>query len=132
MNDYILATVSTSDLPRKWLEDHDIPFVSYTLVIDDMIYEDDCREETRQTVFSAMREGKMPSTSQIPEFTYEQFFRRLLDTGKDVCSWTWPGRCPLPLQTAKKRYAVPRKTIRRSASYSLIQHASPAVLPFSS
>ena len=84
MNDYILASVSTSDLPRKWMEDHDIPFLSYTFVIDDTIYEDDCREETRQTVFSAMREGKMPSTSQIPEFTYEQFFRRLLDTGKDV------------------------------------------------
>ncbi|MBR4445132.1 MAG: DegV family protein [Solobacterium sp.] len=84
MNDFILATVSTSDLPRKWLDEHNIPFLPYTFVIDETIYEDDCREETRQRVFEAMRAGKIPSTSQIPEFTYEEFFRSLLDSGKDV------------------------------------------------
>lgn len=84
MNDFILATVSTSDLPRKWMEEHDIPFLPYTFVIDGKIYEDDCREETKQNVYRAMREGSMPSTSQIPLFTYEEFFRELLETGKDV------------------------------------------------
>ena len=30
MADYIIATSSTSDLPRTWLEAHRIPFISYT------------------------------------------------------------------------------------------------------
>ena len=27
MSDYIIATSSTSDLPRTWLEEHNIPFI---------------------------------------------------------------------------------------------------------
>lgn len=84
MNDFILATVSTADLEREWLDSRGIPFIPYTFSLDDRICEDDCREETRQAVWKAMREGKMPGTSQIPEFLYEEFFRSLLRSGKDV------------------------------------------------
>lgn len=84
MNDYIIATSSTSDLTRDYLEGHDIPFVSYTYTIGDKLFEDDCREESRQKVYEGMRAGDRLKTSMINEFVYYDFFKSLLETGKDV------------------------------------------------
>ena len=50
MQNYIIATSSTCDLPRTYLEEHKIPFISYTYTIGEKVYEDDCREESRQKI----------------------------------------------------------------------------------
>ena len=84
MNDFIIATASTADLPRTWLEEHDIPFIAYSYAIGDQEFEDDCREESRAAVYAGMRNGDMLKTSMINEFAYIEFFRSLLATGKDV------------------------------------------------
>ena len=84
MNDYIIATSSTSDLPRTYLEAHNIPFISYTYTVGNRLYEDDCREETRAVVYAGMRNGDQLKTSMINEFVYEDFFRNLMETGKDI------------------------------------------------
>lgn len=84
MNDYIIATSSTSDLTRDYLDGHGIPFVSYTYTIGDKLFEDDCREDSRQKVYEGMRNGDRLKTSMINEFVYYDFFKSLLDTGKDV------------------------------------------------
>lgn len=84
MSDYVIATVSTADIENTWMKEHAVPFISYTFVINEQIYQDDCKEETQAMVYHEMHEGNQPSTSQISEFAYEEFFRELLDTGKDV------------------------------------------------
>ena len=84
MSDYIIATSSTSDLTRTYLDEHGIPFISYTYTIGDKLYEDDCREETREAVYRGMRAGDMLKTSMINEYIYCDFFNSLLDKGKDV------------------------------------------------
>lgn len=84
MSNYIIATSSTSDLPRTYLEAHQIPFISYTYTVGDTLYEDDCREETREAVYHGMRNGDLLKTSMINEYIYYDFFKELLDTGKDV------------------------------------------------
>lgn len=84
MANYIIATASTADLPREYLEEHDIPFISYTYIMNDTIYEDDCREETRQKIYKDMRAGTSLTTSMINAYTYHEFFKKLMDTGKDV------------------------------------------------
>ncbi len=84
MADYIIATSSTSDLPRTWLEEHSIPFIPYTYSVGDELFEDDCREESRDAVYAGMRRGDRLKTSMINEFVYHDFFRMLLETGKDV------------------------------------------------
>ena len=43
MSDYIIATSSTSDLPRTWLDEHAIPFIPYSYTVGDTPYQDDCR-----------------------------------------------------------------------------------------
>jgi len=82
--DYIIATASTCDLKREYLEKHKIPFISYSFVVDGRDFADDCREESRQEVYSMMRQGKMLSTSAINMFTYREFFEKLIDEGHNT------------------------------------------------
>ncbi len=84
MNDYIIATASTCDIDASWLNEHNVPFISYSFVIEDIPYTDDCKEETKQFVYKKMREGHFVNTSAIPVFAYEEFFRGLFETGKDI------------------------------------------------
>jgi len=84
MSDYIIATSSTADLPRTWLEAHDVPFISYSFTVNDRPAVDDCREESRQAIYAGMRKGDILKTSQINEFSYYDFFDGLLKTGRDV------------------------------------------------
>ena len=84
MADYIIATSSTADLPRTWLEEHKIPFIAYTYTVGDTLFEDDCREESWDAVYAGMRRGDRLKTSMITEFVYYGFFKSLMETGKDV------------------------------------------------
>ena len=84
MSSYIIATSSTADLPRTWLDEHHIPFISYSFTINDQPAEDDCREESRAAIYAGMRRGDILKTSMINQFVYEDFFRGLLSQEKDV------------------------------------------------
>lgn len=84
MSDYIIATSSTSDLPRAWLEEHNVPFIAYSYTVNDEVREEDCREESRAAVYAEMGRGASVRTSQITEAAYHDFLKGLLDTGKDV------------------------------------------------
>ena len=84
MSDYIIATTSTADLPSTWLEEHHVPFLSYSFTINEALAVDDCREENREKIYAGMRKGDLLTTSMINEFSYMEFFRKLLETGKDV------------------------------------------------
>jgi len=84
MAGYIIATASTADLPREYLEEHEIPFISYTYTNGSEIYEDDCREETRQSIYRRMRAGEIFSTSMINVHGYYTFFHSLMERGGDV------------------------------------------------
>lgn len=84
MKDYIIATSSTADLPLEWLEAHHIPFISYSYTVNGELQQDDCRDETRLTMFKGMRQGDDLKTSMINEYAYYEFFRGLMDAGQDV------------------------------------------------
>ena len=84
MYDYIIATSSTSDLPLTYLESHAIPFISYSYTKGEELCVDDCREESREAIYRGMRSGDRLKTSMINEFVYADFFRELLEQGKDV------------------------------------------------
>jgi EDD domain protein, DegV family len=84
MRDYLIATSSTADLPRPWLEEHHIPFISYSYTVNGEPREDDCREESRAAVYKGMRAGDDLKTSMINEYVYYDFFKSLLEEGKNV------------------------------------------------
>ena len=84
MEDFILATASTCDLDKEWLDSHHIFVLPYSYEIDGVVYEDDNREESRRSFYAQMREDKLPNTSQITTFAYIAFFKELLGLGKPV------------------------------------------------
>ena len=84
MSDYLIATSSTADLPRPWLEEHHIPFISYSYTVNGEPREDDCREESRAAVYKGMRAGDDLKTSMINEYVYYDFFKSLMEEGKNV------------------------------------------------
>ena len=109
MADYIIATSSTSDLTRDWLDGHSIPFIPYTYTIGRDLYEDDCREESRAAVYAGMRKGDVLKTSMINEFVYEDFFRGLLDTGKDVIFLDMSQKMSVSYENANRAAAAVRE-----------------------
>ena len=84
MTDYIIATSSTSDLPREYLDAHNIPFIRYSYTVNDLPQTDDCREETRAAIYAGMRKGDVLKTSRTNEYSYYDFFRGLREQEKDV------------------------------------------------
>lgn len=102
MSDYIIATSSTSDLTRTYLDEHNIPFISYTYTINDKLFEDDCREEIRAAVYKGMRSGDILKTSMINVYGYYDFFKGLLDAGKDVIYLDMSQKMSVSFENAKK------------------------------
>ncbi|MBR2801914.1 MAG: DegV family protein [Erysipelotrichaceae bacterium] len=84
MRNYLIAVSSTCDTDREWLDEHQIPVLSYSFEIDGKAYPDDCREETRRHFYALMREGKLPNTSQITPYAYLTFFRELVSQKRPV------------------------------------------------
>ncbi len=81
---YVIATASTADLPREYLDEHLIPFISYSYTVNGKPEMDDCQEESRAAIYTGMRKGDILQTSMINEFVYYDFFKELMDHGEDV------------------------------------------------
>lgn len=84
MKDYVIATASTCDLDQAWLQEHNVPLISYTFEIEGSVSEDNCTDAAKREIFKAMREGIFPNTSQITTYAYYEFFRNLAEDGKTV------------------------------------------------
>ena len=102
MRDYIIATSSTSDLPREWLEAHHIPFISYSYTVNGALRQDDCQESSRAAMFKGMRSGDDLKTSMINEYAYYEFFKGLLDTGKDALFLDMSEKMSVSYQNARR------------------------------
>lgn len=82
-HDFILSCESTCDLPYSYVAGRDIPVLFYTYNVDDQVYEDDMGRdpEALPRFHGFLDAGKLPTTSQINAFRYEEFFRELLAKG---------------------------------------------------
>ncbi len=71
MQNYHITTDSVVDLTPEYLKELDVPFASLHVHLDGQDFPDDMKPETAEGIFSAMRQGKVPTTSQA---TVEDFF----------------------------------------------------------
>lgn len=102
MKEYIIATASTSDLPREWLEMHSVPFISYSYSLNGTLKLDDCRETSRMAVFKGMRKGDICGTSMINEYAYYDFFKKLMARGRDVIYLDMSEKMSVSFQNANR------------------------------
>lgn len=88
MNEYKILTDSTSDLPLEILKKFDIEAIPFTYqfgdgeVFVDKIDEE--REKRMRTFYTRLKNGEMPTTSQINPGEFRDFFEPILAKNKDI------------------------------------------------
>lgn len=80
---FILSCESTVDLPFSYVSGRNIPVIFYTYTVDGKEYIDDMLRdpEALSNFYQLLDDGKLPSTSQLNEFAYEEFFEEQLKQG---------------------------------------------------
>ena len=80
---FILSCESTVDLPFSYVSGRNIPVIFYTYTVDGKEYIDDMLRdpEALPNFYQLLDDGKLPSTSQLNEFAYEEFFEEQLKQG---------------------------------------------------
>ena len=75
-----LSCESTVDLPYEYVVKRNMSVIFYSYVIDGVEYEDNMERsvEARKKFYNLIKGGSMPSTSQINEYKYEEYFENLL------------------------------------------------------
>ncbi len=82
-SNFILSCESTVDLPYSYMLSRQIPVLFYSYSVDGVQYEDDMLRdpEALPRFYGFLESGKIPLTSQLNEFSYEEFFDGQLQKG---------------------------------------------------
>ena len=83
MRDYVITVNSTVDLPKKWLEERNVPVVPLRYTIDGETYEDMGGLSSKE-FFQKLRDGKMAITSQVNPEEAKEALEVFVKEGKDV------------------------------------------------
>lgn len=83
MSNYILSCESTVDMPYSYIEGRNIPIIFYHYMLGEEDHLDDMGKDpaTIPNFYARLAEGAIPSTSQINEFSYKEYFTTLLKQG---------------------------------------------------
>ncbi|MGI6189432.1 MAG: DegV family protein [Clostridiales bacterium] len=81
----VIIIDSCSDLPLEYVKQHNIPVVNFTYHFKGK----DCPDDLGQTIsyrefYDAIRNGEMPTTSQVNAQTYVNLFRKYVLEGKSI------------------------------------------------
>lgn len=82
-NQFILSCESTVDLPYSYVSGRNMPVLFYRYSVDGQEYPDDMGRdpEALPRFYGFLADGKLPTTSQVNEFRYLEFFEDLLQKG---------------------------------------------------
>ena len=83
MRDFIIVTDSTTDLPKSYYAEHQIPVISLSYIMDGVTYPDFDGLSGKE-FFDKIREGSMPTTSQINPEQAKTFLEPFMKDGQDV------------------------------------------------
>lgn len=81
--DYIISCESTVDMPYSYVASRGIPVLFYSYSVDGVEYADDMLRdpEALPRFYRFIEEGKVPATSQINLFKYNEYFEKLIAGG---------------------------------------------------
>ncbi|MDD3360132.1 MAG: DegV family protein [Hespellia sp.] len=83
MREYVITTDSTVDLPKEYLQEHQITYLPLSYMIDGTTYKD-MEGLTHKEFFERIRNGSMPTTSQVNPSEAKEAFEALLKEEKDI------------------------------------------------
>lgn len=82
---YILSCCSTVDLKKEHMEKLNISYACFHYVMDGVEYPDDLGQTMSfDEFYNRLKNGSDSTSSQISVGEYEDYFRKLLESGKDV------------------------------------------------
>lgn len=86
MNDYVIVTDATCDLPAALVEQIGVEIIPMEFSMSGKVYKHypDAREMDFHTFFERTKKGEVSVTSQINGVTYEKYFGPILKAGKDI------------------------------------------------
>lgn len=85
MNNYVLSTCSTCDLPKEYLKKRDIKFVCFHFSIDGKNYNDDLGQTMPYDKFyDTIVKSSDSKTSQVNVREFLDYFTPILEEGKDI------------------------------------------------
>lgn len=85
MNDYIITCCSTADMPKEYFEEKGIPYACFHFNINGTEYPDDLGQTVPfKDFYQRIREGAMPTTSQVNAESFMEMFEPYLKDGKDI------------------------------------------------
>lgn len=83
MSKFVITADSTVDLPKAFLEEKQVPVVSLSYIIDGATYRDG-EGLTSKEFYDKIREGAMPTTSQVNPEQARDLFEPILKEGTDI------------------------------------------------
>ena len=83
---FTLSCESTVDMPYSYISGRNIPVIFYNYTVDDVDYEDDMGRDPKSMdrFYAFLEAGRIPTTSQINAFRYQEFFEEQLAKGGDL------------------------------------------------
>ena len=83
MSEFIITADSTVDLPKEYLAEKNIPIMALTYILDGVTYEDG-NGLTGEEFYNKIREGAMPTTSQVNPEQARAALEPFVKEGKDI------------------------------------------------
>lgn len=83
MRDFIISTDNTADLPISYLEENHIRCIKLAYMIDGETYGAE-KELDAKEFYKRVRDGSMPTTSQVNPEEAKDFFEEILNEGYDI------------------------------------------------
>lgn len=80
---FVITTEDTTDLPSSYFKEHNVGAISLHCMMDDKVYTIDNPMEPK-IFFDNLRNGKLPTTSQINPSEAEEFFEKYVKQGYEV------------------------------------------------
>lgn len=78
MHKYIISTDNTTDLPKDYIQKHQLPVMFMPCILDGETFDDE-HELSAKDFYKKMREGALPTTAQINPATAKETFLALMN-----------------------------------------------------
>lgn len=83
MNEFVIVSDSTVDLPKEYLQSKQVPIISLSYIMDGVTYEE-MDGLSHKEFFEKLRTGSLPTTSQINPEQAREALEPLAKEGKDI------------------------------------------------
>ena len=83
MNEFVIVSDSTVDLPKEYLQSKQVPIISLSYIMDGVTYEE-MDGLSHKEFFEKLRAGSLPTTSQINPEQAREALEPFAKEGKDI------------------------------------------------